>query len=294
MKKLPTIAFLIAIILQTTVIHGQSKKFFLPAAVNEASGLIYQNDSSFLWINDSGDGPMIYQTDLNGYLIGKMEVEGARNKDWEDLSKDKQGNIYIGDAGNNCHCRKDLKIYQWNPETKSLDSILFYYPEQQSFPAKGKRRVFDLEAFIWWKDSLHLFTKGSLFDKNFITYHYVLPARGGRYAAHLIDSLSLKNRVITAAAISQDGQKLALLSYRFKRVLGFIPQSNVTLFSFSGYDGSHFLQGSMVRQKIRTASIASQYEALDFVNEHEVWLGSEQTKVYRQQARKFSIKKATP
>ena len=90
--------------------QAQPRKFRLPIEVQEASGLYLQDSTHFWWINDSGDGPFIYQTDANEDLVQKVKIPNAFNKDWEDITHDAQGRIYIGDFGINYHARSYLPM----------------------------------------------------------------------------------------------------------------------------------------------------------------------------------------
>jgi sugar lactone lactonase YvrE len=48
------------------------------------------------------------------------------NIDWEDITKDKDGNLYVGDFGNNDNERKDLCIYKI--DKKSLTTKVPFQP----------------------------------------------------------------------------------------------------------------------------------------------------------------------
>ena len=59
----------------------------LPGEIPECSGMQFFNDQ--LWaINDSGDGPFLYQLDLpSRSFLRKVFVKNAANIDWEDLDR---------------------------------------------------------------------------------------------------------------------------------------------------------------------------------------------------------------
>lgn len=180
----------------------------LPKAITESSGLEIADTSNAFWThNDSGAQPLLYKISASGQLLDELYVKGARNKDWEDLTKDERGNIYIGDFGNNANRRKDLKIYKVN--SNRIDSISFSLSDQVKFPPEKSQRNFDLEAFFWYKDSLYLFSKNR---GNKIVKFYRLPDRPGTYSAELIGSVKLQ-AMITAADVSPDGKEFALLGY---------------------------------------------------------------------------------
>jgi hypothetical protein len=64
-----------------------------------------------LVIEDSGNANKIYG--LNQRENSKKHhYQNAENIDWEEITKDKEGNLYIGDFGNNENKREDLCIYK--------------------------------------------------------------------------------------------------------------------------------------------------------------------------------------
>ncbi len=182
----------------------------LDPLINESSGLIRSADGLYWTENDGGGKPELYKIDLKGRLIATKKIPNSSNKDWEELTKDSSGNIYIGDFGNNNNRRKDLKIYKIREEGEGkTDTISFYYPDQQSFSSGQQNKNFDCEAFFWYKDSLYLFSKNR---SEGAVKCYRIPASPGNYKAELFYEVKLKN-MLTAAAIAPDYKSLALLSY---------------------------------------------------------------------------------
>ncbi|OYV04099.1 MAG: hypothetical protein CFE26_18700, partial [Verrucomicrobiales bacterium VVV1] len=75
-------------------------------SIREASGLaISQKDGGLLWtLNDSGGTTDLHLMGLKGEDRGTVKVEGAANRDWEDLSSftlDGTGYLLIADTGDN-------------------------------------------------------------------------------------------------------------------------------------------------------------------------------------------------
>jgi len=266
------------------------KKYKLPTGLTEVSGLCHAAPDSLWWHNDGEHPAELYLTDSRGGLLWKGAVPGAINRDWEDLTADDKGNLYIGDFGNNFNRRQDLAIYIYHPASGKLDSIRFRYPDQQAFPPEARYQNFDMEGFFWFQDSLHLFSKNRLHQGNYYTKHYSLPARPGAYTAALRDSLHLKKRVVTAAAISPDGKRIALLAYWFKPLLGFIPITPADMFILESFEGTDFLNGRLRRQKAARCIWPTQFEALDFIDPTSVWIASERTILYRQKMKRKRLK----
>ena len=106
-----------------TTREGPPRRIDLPDVLREASGLVYRAPDSLWWHNDSGDDPILYRTDLSGQILEQRRLVGARNADWEDLTVDPAGRLYVGDFGNNLGRNTDFLIYRYDPATAALDSL---------------------------------------------------------------------------------------------------------------------------------------------------------------------------
>ncbi len=194
----------------------------LPSEILETSGLENGPNDWFWTHNDSGNPTELYCIDTLGVIQRVVSVVGDSNTDWEDLTKDNQGNLYIGNFGNNNLNRTDLgivKIPSIDTCTTSAmvsDTIRFTYSDQVEFPPSGNYGNFDMEAFFWFEDSLHLFSKDRSTTSTGYSKHYRLPAVGGSYVAELIDSIYTGSSnfltAITAADISENGDTVVLLN----------------------------------------------------------------------------------
>lgn len=185
-----------------------SREAKLPEVLDESSG-IASLDSGYISHNDSGDEPVLYELGADFKLIQQVEIEEAEATDWEEVTRDDEGNLYIGDFGNNGNSRRNLSIYKYDPSQKQVHKMRFQYPDQQEFPPEPHKMNFDCEAMFWNADSLYLISKhrGEKWVKM-----YVLPDSFGYATAQLIDSIYLKGP-ITAADISPNRQEFVLLSY---------------------------------------------------------------------------------
>jgi len=82
----------------------------------EASGLARsQRQPGLLWsINDGGSKPRIFALDEHGARVGRIRLEEARNKDWEDISSFTLGGepyLLVADVGDNNARRKKVTLY---------------------------------------------------------------------------------------------------------------------------------------------------------------------------------------
>ncbi len=194
----------------------------LPESISETSGLVFYNDSLLITHNDSGDKPILYFINLKGKLVHQVLVENASNTDWEDVCTDNQGNLYVGDIGNNRNDRKSLTIYKILMDRLigkvkvNAEVITFSYPDQKLFPPMDSLKNFDAEGLAFHNDSLLIFTKCRATPFNGYSYCYKLPTTPGKYLAKksfelFIGKKGFMRDAVTAATICNN--KLYLLTY---------------------------------------------------------------------------------
>lgn len=244
----------------------------LPKKLSENSGIVTLDTTTAWFIEDSGNPDKIYQVDLHGDLLRELKVRNARNKDWEDLSKDSLGNLYIGDFGNNENKRKDLVIYKIpNPQKEKgnhieAESIHFSYPEQKKFPPKKKKLLFDSEAFFHHQDFLYIITKNRTRPFTGETLIYKVPAKKGHHRAELIGTFVSCTKQgsceITSADISPDGKRIVLISNR-------------KLWIFTDFSLDDFSKGTWTAIDLETST---QMESVCFKDNRTLWLSDEQNK----------------
>ena len=196
----------------------------LPNEIKESSACEISKASDLVWtIEDQGNENLLFGFNKNGELIRKIRITNVENNDWEDLSSDDQGNLYIGDFGNNDNERQNLAIYKINPsdlnkeEVEASEIVQFYYPEQKDFPPKKKDKVFDVESFLVFNNKFYLFTKNRSSDFDGTTSIYrvennsqtKLPAKK---LSEFVTCDNFNHCAVTSAAISPDKKKVALLS----------------------------------------------------------------------------------
>jgi len=215
--------------------------FAFPKNLSEVSAVEVTGKSDWIWtLQDSGNAAELYALDKKGKILNTLTITNAKNTDWEDLTSDPSGNLYIGDFGNNDNDRKDQAIYKVDTDdlkktaaavSKKID---FYFPEQKEFPPKKSQRIFDVESFFYYQNHFYLFTKNRSTKFSGRTALYQVPDQTGNHAAKLIatfDSCDNFNHcAITSAAISPDGKKVVLLSSTY-------------VWIFTGYSGTNFFSG---------------------------------------------------
>ena len=223
MNKLILISLLIAAqaCAQRTYL-GELGKF--PSKLKEVSGMEVTKNGEIWVIEDSGNKDKIYRVGKDGDIKKSLKIDHAKNKDWEDLTIDIDGNLYIGDFGNNQNEREDLVIYkipndEMDKKEPNARKIEFNYPQQKDFPPQKDSLYFDTEGFFHLNDHLYIFTKNRTRPYSGKTLMYRLPDKEGEYEAEFLGSLFLcsdqDHCSVTSADISPDGKTIALLSYGF-------------------------------------------------------------------------------
>ena len=182
----------------------------LKGVVPESSGLApADTPGTYYSFGDDGNGPWLYKITGQGRAVGGQIDLATTNTDWESLSRDPQGNYYVGDCGNNESLRRQLVIHKVRPETPGqVQDIAFTYPDQTAFPPKKKQRNFDCEASLWHEGQVWLFTKDR--GQQATSKVYAVPDQPGTYVAKLVAKIAIPGEV-TDAALAPSGRRLVLL-----------------------------------------------------------------------------------
>ena len=183
-----------------------TKDISLSKKIDETSGLEIV-DGQFITHNDSGGDPKLYYLDKEGKIVFERTLDGVKNNDWEDITKDDQF-IYVANMGNNFDTRKNLSIVKTpiDPSSNKAELIEFSYPEQVKFTTAYSQSQYDAEALITIDDYLIILTKNKLKK---ITEIYALPKIPGKYEAKKIGSLNTQS-IITGGDYDQKTKLLAL------------------------------------------------------------------------------------
>ena len=247
--------------------------FSLPKTLKEVSGIIYHPATDLIWtLEDSGNKNEIYGLDSNGEISKTLVIEDTENTDWEDITKDGEENLYIGDFGNNDNDREDLAIYKI--DQKDLASkivvpsykISFTYPEQTDFSPKKTKMLYDVEGFFEFKNNFYLFTKNRSKEFDGSAFLYKVPNKAGFHQAILMGEFntcdSYNHCAITAATMSPDETKIALLTHS-------------KIFLLENFSGDNFLEGT---QTVIELNHFSQKEAVCFKDNDVLLIADEREK----------------
>ncbi|GHC58316.1 SdiA-regulated domain-containing protein [Ulvibacter litoralis] len=251
-----------------------TKKETLPKSLKEISGTEYNSKNNTLWmVEDSGNSPAVYAFNpISGKIELEINITNATNIDWEDLSFSPDGNLYIGDFGNNNNDRKNLVIYTLKNASNISSSEAevtktnFTLEDQDKFPPKKKDRNYDIESFFFLNNHFYLFTRNRSKDFDGTTKLYKLNASEGASEAKLLGTFQTCNKQshcqVTSAAIDYTTGNIALLTYN-------------RVFIFSDYSGDDFFNGTVQEIKLK---YTSQKEGITFKDSKTLYITDERNK----------------
>lgn len=225
----------------------------IPKDLEEVSGTEIIPNSNLIWmLNDSGNASKVYGVSAKGKIEKELKIN-AKNNDWEDLTSDKLGNLYIGDFGNNNKKRKEFEIYKVeNPCVDSNNSEI----EKIEFKLPKKMKSQDFEAFFLLNDYFYIFSKDDDSTKlikvpNIIGYHT---------AEFIADfKFDSKDNKITSADVNEDGNTIVLLCHD-------------KLWKITNFKTDNFFEGNMEVLKFEHTS---QKEGVCFENNINVLITDE-------------------
>lgn len=259
-------------------------EFSLPKKLKEVSGMALSQDHKTIWaIEDAGNKNVVYGLNRQGELTADVLVENAENNDWEDITKDAAGNIYIGDFGNNENDRQNLSILKLDlkndsqKSTKIIQTTKFNYQGQTEFPPKKSNLLYDCEAFVEKDGSFYLFTKNRSkgFDGTFLVFR--IPNEEGDFEAKLVGKLKLEGGYADAAITSASNNS--------KNEIVLLNHKNINI--LSGFTANDFSSAKI--QKI-PLNHNSQKEAVVFVDDKTLLIADEKDKKTGGNVYQFSLK----
>ncbi|AOW10999.1 hypothetical protein [Flavobacterium gilvum] len=240
----------------------------LSDSIAETSGLV--TSDNLLWTHNDDINTTLYGIDTKGKIRKKINLEGVKNNEWEEISQD-DNYLYIGDLGNNVFGnRKDLhflRIKKNSMDMKNpvIDTIAFSYENQTDFVPKKEVNTtdFDCEAFVVTNDSIYLFTKQWVSEK---TNVYRLPKTPGTYIAQFKETLNVDG-LITGATLLPQKKGIVLCGYSH--------YMQPFVYLLYDYKNNDFLTGN--KRKIKISLIFHQIEAITTEDGQLFYLTNEAT-----------------
>lgn len=199
----------------------------IPIDLTEVSAVETTSSSDLIWvIEDSGNKNHLYGLDSSGFIVKSILIGNSKNMDWEDLTSDSEGNLYIGDFGNNSKKRETFTIYKVN-NVASVEGEV--NAEIITFKLPDTIKPRDFEAFFLFDDYFYVFSKD---NKKAIVVS--VPNLTGNHLAKFVTEFNLigKKNSITSADISPDNKTIVLLNHS-------------KLWRLTDFDGDNFFEGSV-------------------------------------------------
>ncbi len=203
------------------------------SVINEASGLAHSSQfkDRLYHVNDSGDGPNFYQTQVNGNDLKKVSINEFEAWDVEALAYgdclQAEKCLYIGDIGDNDEFRtrisivivKELKNF---PSTVSAERIVDVKYPDGAHNAEGMALHPDGSLYILTKKadyvnrrsqvaSLYRLSPEQMYSK--AKGDRILQKVGDIDVPYLNYRYNLFGRIVTGLDFSPDGSKLLILTY---------------------------------------------------------------------------------
>jgi len=236
----------------------------------ETSGIVASRKyPGVLWTHgDSGNDPKLIAIDVHGNVLAEVYISGAPNTDWEDICADDQGNLYIGDIGNNHAMFPARYIYcitEPDPHNPPIEPIAPTKRWRFKYPNKER---FDCEALFWADQSLYVIA--NLKPMEAIVYR-LSEIRDGQM--ELVPVAEPHLPFPNGADVSPDGKQLVISSY------GAINVFDIEVANDKGLVLTH---GRSIRYPMKKGAI----ESVCFLDDDVVAM-SERGKLYRLQPQDF-------
>ena len=192
----------------------------------ELSGIVPATAGREFWgHNDSGHPPVLFRFNDHGEVLQRVALSPAVNVDWEGMTIDAAGAIYVGDFGDNRRRRSDCTIYKVAEPAPDADKIAPAAARRFAYP-DGKAR--DCEAIFAMGGRLYLIskeasplTRPTVFCLNDFSIQAKPEGADGKNAVGpSADTIVLREvgrlqigGLVTGAAYSPSRKELAVLTY---------------------------------------------------------------------------------
>jgi hypothetical protein len=189
--------------------------------IPESSGIVKSRRyPGIYWVhNDSGNPPLLFAVRRDGQIVRQFRLE-VPNIDWEDITIDDEGHLYVGDIGNNFGTLPIRAIYRIDEPDPAVPQERPLAVSSATFYALPSANRFDAESLIVDRGTATLVAKyhdgreAELFSVPLVPPSPMLrPAR-----PRSIGRLPGFTEPATGAALSEDRTLLAVCSESVTRV----------------------------------------------------------------------------
>lgn len=142
-------------------IDATTKAYKLPKALNDISGIIVDQAGDFFGISGRNAQAVIFNFDTLGTIKRMIKVSNAVNLSWQDITQAENGDLFIGDFGNEKFNRSTFQVYKLKKEDLVKEKIVASKIEFTSnFPL-------NFRAMVHYNGFLYLFGESQL-NENFL------------------------------------------------------------------------------------------------------------------------------
>ncbi|TDQ16577.1 hypothetical protein DFQ04_2698 [Algoriphagus boseongensis] len=189
-------------------------KSFKSQKLEEISGMAFSHiHPNLIYVHtDSGGEPAVYLLDSLGNDLGKIELDKANNRDWEDIAVGPgpggKSYVYVGEIGDNAAVHSEIVIYRFEEPSK-IQEDMEVKPEKVKLTFPGGPR--DAETLMVDPRSGDIFIVSKRDEKNTL---YCVPRDAfSKGTAVLEEFHQFTFSSSVAGDISQDGSKILIKNY---------------------------------------------------------------------------------
>ncbi len=200
--------------------------------INESSGMVASRTKNDLLyhINDSGDGPFVYMTNMAGEFIQKTAFQSEKPRDLEDLALGNfQGKpaLFFPDIGDNNQTRPRISLYivseedLFKKQTVPLAQIDLTYPDgshDAEAVAVSNGKVYVVTKKVDWKErraisaGVYSITISEL-EAHKGSSRLMMKKEFEMNLPYLLYNYNLWGRIVTGMDVHPRGESFALLTY---------------------------------------------------------------------------------
>ena len=193
---------------------GSSLGVIKNPVLEEISGLAFSHKHpNLIYVHtDSGGDPAVYLLDSMGKELGVIQLEGVKNRDWEDIAVGPgpggKPYVFVAEIGDNAAIHGEICIIRF-PEPNTLTAKTTVKPEVLRLTYPGGAR--DAETLMVDPISSDLFIVSKRDDKNSL---YRVPQSAfskGKSTLEKLHNLDFTSSV--AGDIARDGSKILIKNY---------------------------------------------------------------------------------
>jgi hypothetical protein len=215
-------------------------------AIDESSGAVVRGDSLFT-VNDSGDGPHLYEVDLRtGETVALTTFAEDDPEDVEALARGRDGDVWVADIGDNRRSRGSVRLFRVTPPpaggTVRAATFDLTYPDGPH----------DAEALLAHPRTGRLLVVTKTVLRGGVVYR--APRRLSPGGTHQLERVGRVPGIVTGGAFLPDGRHVLLRTY-----------GQVALYTYPGLE------------QVASADVATQQqgEAVAVGDDGRVYLTSE-------------------